>query len=176
MVMVDGKIVDGDQMHLCLTWFEGLTEALVQCAYIDQWRGPGLCSKLLDAAIGPVFAPYCPGGHQGCRQNNNDGTIRAVCWPFRWPWQCTDTVPRTSPDRWGPGLLREPLVAATGRVLRPIVSIGHAKADFSDFFIVHVKCPFCSGLFCCLRRRTDPLCSAAEQTRFLLLLYGIDFY
>ena len=138
--------------------------------------GPGLHLKPMDTTIGQVFAPYCPGGHQGCRQNNDDGKIPAVCWPFRWPWRCADTVPRASPNRGGPGLLWKQLVAATGRVLRPIVSIGHAKADFSDFFIVHVKCPFCSGLFCCLRRRTDPLCSAAEQTRFLCYCCMIDFY
>jgi hypothetical protein len=38
------------------------------------------------------------------------------------------------------------------------------------------KCPFCSGLFCCLWRRTDPLCSAAEQTPFSCYCCMIDFY
>ena len=107
--------------------------------------GPGLHLKPMDATIGQVFAPYCPGGHQGCRQNNDDGKIPAVCWPFRWPWRCADTVPRASPDRGGPGLLRKQLVTDTGQVLRPIVSIGHAKADVFIVDLLKRGLRWCQG-------------------------------
>jgi hypothetical protein len=39
MVMVDDEIVDGDQMHLRPTWFEGLTEALVRCRLHQPMEG-----------------------------------------------------------------------------------------------------------------------------------------
>ena len=62
-----------------------------------------------------------------------------TCRPFRWPWQCAGTIPSTSPNGGGPGLLRKPLVAATGRVLRPIEWIGHAKADFFRVFSLSTR-------------------------------------
>ena len=37
--MVDDEIVDGDQMHLRPTWFEGLTEALVRCRLHQPMEG-----------------------------------------------------------------------------------------------------------------------------------------
>ena len=33
---------------------------------------PGLLWKPLDAAIGRLLAPYCPDGHHGNNQQNND--------------------------------------------------------------------------------------------------------
>ena len=60
-----------------------------------------------------------------------------TCRPFCWPWQCAGKIPSASPDGGGPGLLRKPLVAATGRVLWWIGAIGHAETGFSpSFFIV----------------------------------------
>jgi hypothetical protein len=43
---------------------------------------------------------------------------------------------RTSPDGGGLGLSKMPLNATIGQVLRPIMTIGHACADFFDVFIV----------------------------------------
>ena len=33
---------------------------------------PGVLWKPLEAAIGQLLAPYCPGGRQGTKQNNNN--------------------------------------------------------------------------------------------------------
>jgi hypothetical protein len=65
---------------------------------------PGLYWKPLDAAIGQLLAPYCPGGRQGNRQTNKDEPIHLHCWLFQWPWQCAGTLPHASPDGGGLGL------------------------------------------------------------------------
>ena len=60
--MVNGEIVNGDQMHLRST-------AMLMCWYDTEYiaregdSGPHL--KPLYADIGQVFAPYRPGGQQG---------------------------------------------------------------------------------------------------------------
>ena len=102
--------------------------------YINQWRG----SRASLVANGRHhWASICtvlPWRPPGLQANNDDGKIPAVSWPFRWPWRCADTIPRASPNRGGPGLLWKQLVAATGQVLRRIVSINHAKADVFGVF------------------------------------------
>jgi hypothetical protein len=95
--------------------------------------GPGLHLKPLDATIGRLITLYRPSGLTGLHEKKQR-KMHDVCWPFRWPWRCADTALRTSLDGGGPGLLRKPLVAATGRVLWPIGAIGHAKAGFFRFF------------------------------------------
>ena len=50
---------------------------------------PGLHWKPLDATIGRLLAPHCPGGHQGSsKQKNNDKRTNnfAGRFEFRWPW------------------------------------------------------------------------------------------
>ena len=54
--------------------------------------------KPLNAAIGWLLSPYCPGDHQGDNQQNNDDTIYYLCWPFRWMWRCASTMARIT--RW----------------------------------------------------------------------------
>jgi hypothetical protein len=39
---------------------------------------PGLLRKPLDAAIGQLLAPYCPGGHQGDSKQNNDVNVSTL--------------------------------------------------------------------------------------------------
>ncbi len=53
---------------------------------------PGLLRKPLDAGIGWLLAPYCPSGHQGNRQTNNNQQIHLKSWPFSWPRQCAGTL------------------------------------------------------------------------------------
>ena len=47
---------------------------------------PGLHWKPLDAAIGRLLAPYCPGCRQGnSKQNNNDNDeMNQLCWPLQF--------------------------------------------------------------------------------------------
>ena len=42
------------------------------CISLANAACPGLHWKPLDAAIGQLLAPYCPGGRQGTKQNNNN--------------------------------------------------------------------------------------------------------
>jgi hypothetical protein len=42
-------------------------ECIAQCN-MSRW----LHQKPLDAPVGQLLAPYCPGGYQGCRQKNNN--------------------------------------------------------------------------------------------------------
>ena len=59
-----------------------------------------------------------------------------TCRPFCWPWRSAGTIPSASPDRGGPGLLRKPLVAVIGQVLRPIKSIGQSNLEIGLVFEV----------------------------------------
>jgi len=43
---------------------------------------PGLHRKPLDAAIGQLLAPYCPGGCQGDNQHNNNGACTHFAGSF----------------------------------------------------------------------------------------------
>ncbi len=102
--------------------------------YIARWREfmttPEATGRRHWASIRTLFPRRTTGFT--CRQK----TMKKhnTCRPFRWPWRCAGTTPSASPDGGGPGLLRNSLVAATGRVLRLIEWIGHAKADFFQVF------------------------------------------
>ncbi len=131
MVMVNNKINDDKQMHLRCGPFRrpcGCAGA-IQMASPDA-ACPGLVRKPLDAGIGQLHAPYCPSGCQGNRQTNNNQQMTLKRWPNRWPWWCAGTLPCTSPNGRGLGLSKMPLNASISRVLRPIMTIGHACADF----------------------------------------------
>jgi hypothetical protein len=91
---------------------------------------PGLLRKPLYTGIGQLLAPYCPSGHQGNRQTNNNQQMTLKRWPNQWPWQCADTLPRTWPNGGGLGLSKMPLNTTIRQVLRPIMTIGHACAGF----------------------------------------------
>jgi len=102
--------------------------------YIARWREfmatPEATGSRNWASIRTVLPRRMTGF--ACRQK----TMKKhhTCRPFCWPWRCAGTIPSASPDGGRPGLLWKPLVAATGRVLRPIEWIGHAKANFFQFF------------------------------------------
>ena len=97
------------------------------CASLDE-GGSWLSRKPLDTAIGRLLALYRPSGCTGSHATKKQQNMHDVCWPFQWPWRCADTIPHALPDGRGPRLLRKPLVAAIGRVLRPKEPI------FSEFF------------------------------------------
>ena len=59
---------------------------------------PGLLRKPLDATIGQLLTPYCPGGCQGDNQQNNDAKYPSLCWPFWLPWRCSGTIAHSA--RW----------------------------------------------------------------------------
>ena len=64
-----------------------------------------------------------PRRRQGNRkQNNNIKCTRFLCWPFRWPWRCTGTIPCAMPNdnQGGPGLSKKPLNATIRQALAPI--------------------------------------------------------
>ncbi len=110
---------------------------------------PGLLRKPLDASIGRLLALYCPSGRQGDRQTNNNQQIHLKSWPFRWPRRCAGTIPRTSPDRGGPGLHLKPLDATIRRALAPInINRTYLRRFFLSFFIVNsYKNRGCTGVF-----------------------------
>ena len=99
---------------------------------------PGLHRKPLDAAIRQLLALYCPGGHQGNSQQNNDDKIHPLCWPFWWPLQCNSMIPRASPDGWSPLLYVKPLDTTTRQAFAWIRTIGHAEAVFLSYVNRHV--------------------------------------
>ncbi len=135
--MVDDKINNDIKMHLRggPFWRPCRCAGAIQTASPDA-ACPGLLRKPLDAGIGWLLAPYCPSGRQGNRQTNNNQQMTLKGWPNRWPWRCTGTLPHTSPNWGGLGLSKMPLNATIGRVLRPIMTIGHACAGFFDVFII----------------------------------------
>ncbi len=129
--MVNNKINDDEQMHLCC----GPFRRPCRCARAMQMTlpdaaCPGLLRKPLDAGIERLLALYCPNGRQGNRQTNNNQQMTLNNWPNQWPWQCAGTSPRTSPDGEGLGLSKMPPNTTIGRVLQPIMTIGHAIAVF----------------------------------------------
>ncbi len=133
--MVDEKINDDIKMHL----HRGPFQRPCRCAGAIQTALPNaacleLLRKPLDAGIGRLHTPYCPSGRQGNRQTNNNQQMTLKRWPNWWPWQCAGTLPCTSPDGGGLGLSKMPLNATIGRVLRPIMTIGHACAGFFRCF------------------------------------------
>jgi hypothetical protein len=137
-VMVNNKIDDDKQMHLCRGPFRrpcGCAGA-IQTASSDV-ACPGLLWKPLDAGIGQLLTPYCPSGCQGNKQTNNNQQMTLKRWPNRWPWQCAGTLLRTLPNGGGLGLSKMPLNATIGRVLQPIMTIGHACAVFLCFHRQH---------------------------------------
>ncbi len=133
--MVNNKIDDDEWMHLCRGLFRrpcGCAGAIQTASPNAAW--PGLFQKPLDAGIGQLLALYCPSGCQGKRQTNNNQQMTLKRWPNRWPWRCAGTLPHTSPNEGGLGLSKMPLNATIGRVLRPIITIGHACAGFFQCF------------------------------------------
>ncbi len=136
--MVNNKIDDDEWMHL----HRGPFWRPCGCAGATQMASPdaacpGLLPKPLDASIGWLLAPYCPSGCQGNRQTNNNQQMTLKRRPNWWPWRCTSTLPRTSPNGGGLGLSIMPLNATIGQVLRPIMTIGHACAGF--FWCFHCQ-------------------------------------
>ncbi len=93
----------------------------------------GCCHRATTLSVLPRQPP-------GWQQTKQRQKMYHNCWPFRWPWRCAGMIPRTLPDREDPaGLWQKPLVAATGRVLRPTVAIWHKKTClFSSVFIVNL--------------------------------------
>jgi hypothetical protein len=133
--MVNNKIGDDERMHLRCGPFRrpcGCARA-IQTA-LPNAACPGLLWKPLDASIGQLLAPYCPSSRQGNRQTNNNQQMTLKRWPNRWPWRCTGTLPRTSPNGGGLGHSKMPLNATIGQVLRPIMTNGHACASFFQCF------------------------------------------
>ncbi len=81
--MADDKIGDDIKIYLRRGPFQkpcGCTGAM-QCASPDA-ACPGLPQKPLDAAIGQLLSPYCPGGRKGDSKQNNDEKMGQLCWPF----------------------------------------------------------------------------------------------
>jgi len=105
-------------------------------AYINQWRGSRASPEGTGRRHWASICTVLPQRTTGFAFRKKMTKKHLICRPFCWLWRCASKIPSTSPDGWGPGLLRKPLVAATGRVLRPIESIGHAKADFFRFFFI----------------------------------------
>ena len=73
MGIVDDEIDDDERKHLVCQPFRWPQ----RCAGAIQTALPdvaclGLLRKPLDAAIGQLFAPYCPGGHQDDSKQNID--------------------------------------------------------------------------------------------------------
>ncbi len=98
---------------------------------------PGLLQNPLDAGIGQLLAPYRPSGRQGNRQTKNNQQMHLKRCPNRWPWQCTGTVPCTSPNGGGLGLCKMSLITTIGQVLRPIEGNETKKCRFfPSFFII----------------------------------------
>ncbi len=79
-------------------------------------------------------SPQQPPGQQKTNKNQQMTLKR---WPNWWPWQCAGTLPHKFPDGGGLGLSKMPLDATIGRVLRPIMTIGHACA--SIFWCFHCQ-------------------------------------
>ncbi len=75
--------------------------------------------------------PQRPPGQQQTKQWRK---CAPLCWPFPWLWWCASTIPCKLPDGGHPGLHANPLDATIGRVLRPIVAIGHVYTVFWGFF------------------------------------------
>ncbi len=100
---------------------------------------PGLLWKPLDAGIGQLLAPNCPSDPQGNRQTNNNKQMHLKRWPNWWPWQCTGTVPRTSPDGGGLGLCKMPLNTTIGQVLRLIESNETKNVSFFWVFSLSTR-------------------------------------
>jgi hypothetical protein len=133
--MVNNKIDNDERMHLHCSPFR----RPCGCAGVIQTASPNvacpdLLRKPLDAGIGRLLALYRPSGRQGNRQTNNNQQMTLKRWPNRWPWRCAGTLPRTSPNGGGLGLSKMPLNSTIGRVLRPIMTIGHACAGFFRCF------------------------------------------
>ncbi len=129
--MVDDNIDDDIKMHLRCGPFQrrcGWAGA-IQTAFPDA-ACSGLLRKPLYAGIGQLLAPYRHSGRQGNRQTNNNQQMTLKRWLNWWPWRCTGTLPRTSPDGGGLGLSKMPLNATIGQVFWPIMTIGHACAVF----------------------------------------------
>ncbi len=129
--MVNDKIDDDIKMHRR----RGPFRRPCRCAGAIQTASPdaacpGLLQKPLDASIGWLLAPYCLSGRQGNKQTNNNQQMTLKRWPNQWPWGCASMLPRTLPDGGGLGLSKMPLNTTIGRVLRPIMTIGHACAGF----------------------------------------------
>jgi hypothetical protein len=81
-----------------------------------------LQSKPLESAIGWIFTPYCPGNRQGPIQtskNTQSKQMHLTRWPFRWPRQCTGTVPRALTNAPCSALQLKPLDTAIGQVFAP---------------------------------------------------------
>jgi hypothetical protein len=133
--MVNNKINNDEWMHLRRGpfWRPCGCAGAIQMASPNA-TCPGLLRKPLDAGIGQLLAPYCPSGCQGNRQTNNNQQMTQRRWPNWWPWQCAGTFRRTLPDGGGLGLSKMPLNATIGRVLWPIMTIGHACASFFRCF------------------------------------------
>ena len=71
------------------------------------------------------------------RVTANKATINKryhIPWLLWWPWRCAGTIPGASSDKGGLGLQQMQLVAATGRVLRPIIAVGHAYIGVFQVF------------------------------------------
>ncbi len=131
MVMVNNKINDDERMLLC----HGPFRRPCGCAGAIQTASPnavcpGLLRKPQDAGIGQLLTPYCPSFCQGNRQTNNNQQMTLKRLPNWWPWRWAGTLPHTSPNGGGLGLSKMPLNATIRRVLRPIMTIGHACASF----------------------------------------------
>ncbi len=92
--------------------------------------------KPLDAGIGWLLALYCPSGHQGNRQTNNNQQMHLKRWLNWWPWQCAGTVPCILPNGGGLGLCKMPLNTTIGRVLRPIEGNETKKRRFFSSFLI----------------------------------------
>ena len=64
-------------------------------------------------------SPRRPPGRQSTQWLWN---MYPLCWPFRWPSQCSGTISRASPDGGGLWLSLKQLNATIGRALTPIAS------------------------------------------------------
>ncbi len=106
-VIVDEKINDGKQITSSTGHFDG--------------HG-GVLRKPLDAAIGQLLTLFRI-ALAATRATVNKTTMKntPLCWPFRWLWWCAGTIPHKSPDGGGSRLSKEPLNAAIGRALAPIL-------------------------------------------------------
>ncbi len=89
MINIDDKIDDGIKMflHCWPFWWPWRCAEAVQTALPDA-AYPGLPRKPLDAAIGWLFALYCPSGRQSNSKQNDKEKMDQLCWPFWWPRQC----------------------------------------------------------------------------------------
>ena len=93
------------------------TKRITGCSMPRPRATPGATGRRHQATTHSVLSQRPP-GQQSTKQRCK---IPPLCWPFRWPWQCASTIPRTSPDGGGSWLSQKPQNSAIGQALALIL-------------------------------------------------------